>query len=248
MTEWFEDESLWAALYPYMFSERRFEIADEQVQKALALTGSQAGVVLDLCCGPGRHAIALSKRGFRVIGVDRSLFLLGKAREKARAARVETEFICEDMRRFLRPRAFDLILNMFTSFGYFEDKKDDLKVLVNIHENLKPGGACLIDVIGKEWLAKVFQPTASSTEADGTIVIQRHEVLDDWTRLKNEWIMIKDGQARTLQFHHTVYSGQELKDRMLAAGFSDVKLYGDLDGNSYGRNASRLIAVGRKSR
>ncbi len=248
MSDWFENELLWTELYPYMFRERHFEVAEEQVEKVLALTGVQTGAVLDLCCGPGRHAVALARRGFNVAGVDLSRFLLGKAHEKAAAARLVVDFIWDDMRRFVRPAAFDLVLNMFTSFGYFADPKDDLKVLVNIHESLKPGGVCVIDVLGKERLAQVFQPTASTVEPDGTIVIQRHEVGADWTRLWNEWIVIKGEQARSFQFEHTIYSGQELKDRILAAGFIEVKLFGDLDGHSYGRNANRLIAVARKRR
>lgn len=54
------------------------------------------------------------------------------------------------MRSFIRPLSYDLVLNMFTSFGYFDDKKDDLKVLENVFVSLKPGGFLLIDVMGKE--------------------------------------------------------------------------------------------------
>jgi hypothetical protein len=76
--------------------------------------------------------------------------------------------------------------------------------------------------------------------------VQRTEVFDDWTRLRSEWIVIRHGKARSFTFHHTVYSGQELRDRMEQAGFVGVRLYGDLDGTEYGTNARRLIAVGRK--
>src|SRR2546422_3084716 len=166
--EWFTDESFWRELYPFMFPDTAFTVAEEQVDRALALTGVQAGAVLDLCCGPGRHAIPLAKRGFTVTGVDRTSFLLEKARARAATARVSVEFLLEDMRRFRRPESFDLAVNMFTSFGYFEDKAHDLEVLRHVHESLKAGGVFLLDMVSKEWLAKVFQADRKSTRLNSS--------------------------------------------------------------------------------
>src|SRR6059036_984430 len=122
--EWFADESIWKDLYPFTFPESAFAVADEQVEKILRLTGLGGGTVLDLCCGPGRHAVALAKRGFAVTAVDRTPFLLDHARARAAEAGLSVEFVLSDMRRFKRPEAFDLILNIFTSFGYFNEKSD----------------------------------------------------------------------------------------------------------------------------
>ena len=135
---------------------------------------------------------------------------------------------------------------MFTSLGYFDDKQEDVQVLGNILTSLRPGGVCLIDVMGKERLARILQPTTSEAFPDGTKLIQRHEIFDDWTRIRNEWILIRKGKTKSFKFHHTIYSGQELRDRMAEAGFVDVKLYGNLDGDDYDPNATRLIAVGHK--
>ncbi len=66
-------------------------------------------------------------------------------------------------------------------------------------------------------------------------------------RRKKEWILIKNKRAKSFTFHHTIYSGQELRDRMEQAGFTDVKLFGNLDGNAYGPDAEHLIAVGYKN-
>lgn len=86
------------------------------------------------------------------------------------------------MRTFKRPRSFDLYLSMFTSFGYFESKADDVSVLQNIHDSLIESGSYLVDVVGKEWLAKQFRATSSRELDDGTLMIERHEILDDWYR------------------------------------------------------------------
>jgi SAM-dependent methyltransferase len=78
--EWFENDDFWRDFYPFMFSDERFAATPDEVSRILALTKCTGGSVLDLCCGPGRHSIELARRGFQVTGVDRSPFLLAKAR------------------------------------------------------------------------------------------------------------------------------------------------------------------------
>ena len=246
MTEWFADESFWETLYPLMFPAERFDATPEQTEQVLALTTFSGADVLDLCCGPGRFSTVLASKGFNVTGVDKSAFLLGKAKSRAKDAGVDVEFVHEDMRDFVRPDAYDLVINMFTSFGYFDDKDEDLQVLRNIHESLRADGVLLIDVIGKEYLAKVFQPTVSVTAPDGSVLVQQHEIFDDWSRIRNKWILISGDSARTFDFHHTVYSAQELKDRLYAAGFGKVSVYGGLDGRPYDNHVQRLVAVASK--
>jgi SAM-dependent methyltransferase len=245
--EWFDHASFWRELYPIMFPSQRITAADAQVGDALALTKPRGQSALDLCCGPGRCSIALAKRGFRVTGVDKTKYLLDKARTEARAAGLKIEWVRADMRDFRRASSFALVLSMFTSFGYFDDKGEDLVVLRNIFDSLQPGGVCLMELLGKERLAKVFQPTSSTLLPDGTLFVERREVFDDWTRIRNEWLLIKNRRVKRFQFHNTVYSGLELRERMEQAGFSEVKLYGSLKGEEFGPNAERLVAVGRKA-
>ena len=228
MAEWFEDEVFWNKLYPFLFTDQKLEAAEAEVGSVLELAGLEQGDVLDLACGPGRHSVALAKRGFRVTGVDLSPFLLRKARERARAENVDVEWVQEDMRRFVRPEGFDLAISLFTSFGYFESKADDLRVLRNIHQSLRSGGALVIEMAGREPLARGFQATISKELADGRLLVERHQVVDDWTRIKNEWIVIEDDTATTFRFEVRIYSGQELKYRLLEAGFADVQLHGGM--------------------
>ncbi len=150
------------------------------------------------------------------------------------------------MRHFLRPESFELILSMFTSFGYFDAQEDDQKVLSNVFQSLKPRGLFILDVAGKEILAKIYQPIHSKDLPDGSLLVERHEIVEDWSRIKNEWIIIKGEKVYRFAFHLRVYSGQELKDRLYEAGFKEISLFGDLDGNPYGPEAKRLIAVAKK--
>lgn len=246
MTEWFADEAFWKLFYPVLFPAKQFEMAEEQVGKILDLLQFNGHSILDLACGPGRHSVVLAKKGYRVTGVDLSAFLLAKAKELTDDTGVNVEWIHQDMRAFRRPEAFDLCLSLFTSFGYFDNKDDDLAILRNIYDSLIKGGACLIDVTGKEWLAKHFQPTTSHELEDGTLMIECHEIRDAWSRIRNRWIMLKEGKSTEYRFEHTIYSAQELKDRFAEAGFGSVEIFGGFDGAQYGPDATRLIAVARK--
>ena len=246
MPDWFEDETFWNKLYPFLFTDSKLEAADSEVDSVLQLAGLEHGDVLDLACGPGRHSVALAKQGFRVTGVDLSAFLLGKARERARAHDVDIEWVQEDMRRFVRPETFDLAISLFSSFGYFDNCDDDLRVLRNLHKSLRAGGTLVMELAGREPLARGFHPTTSKELADGRLLVERHQVVDDWTRIENQWIVIEDGVATTFRFDFTVYSGRELKDLLLQAGFSQVQLFGAYDARGYDLDAERLIAVARK--
>ena len=244
--EWFDDESFWEATYPFMFPRSRFEDTPGQMDQVLQLVKPEGKAILDLCCGPGRCSVVLAARGFEVTGVDRTEFLLKKAKSRARRAKVRIEWVKSDMRDYVQKQRFDLVLSMFTSFGYFDRKEEDLQVLQNMLTSLKSGGSVVIDVMGKERLAGIFQPASSEMLANGTRIVQTHEIIDDWTRVRNEWLLIRNGRSRSFKFHHTIYSGQELRDRLEQVGFHQVKLYGSLDGEEYGIQAKRLIAVAQK--
>jgi SAM-dependent methyltransferase len=244
---WFEDETLWRELYPYVFPLERVAAAQGQVTRILALAGVAGGALLDLCCGPGRHAVEFARRGFTVTGVDRSRFLLERARESALAAEVAVEWVLGDMRQFERPAAFHLACNLFTSFGYFEREEDNLRVLRNLRESLRDGGALVMDMVGKERLEREGFEARHIRFADGAVLIQQPRVNPGWTRLENQWTVVKAGQSRSYRFEHHLYSGPALQECLLSCGFASVRLYGDLAGSPYGPQASRLVAVAHKA-
>ncbi len=99
--------------------------------------------ILDLACGKGRHAIYLNRLGFNVTGVDLSENSIKKAKKHTNDS---LSFNVHDMREPF-DSTYDAIFNLFTSFGYFDDDKDDLKVLKNIKAGLKPNGIAVIDYL-----------------------------------------------------------------------------------------------------
>ncbi len=245
-TPWFDNEAFWAMFKPSLFGEERWQLAARDAEPLVNLLKLKPGArVLDLCCGPGRFSIELARRGFKVTGVDRTALYLAEARRRAKQEKLDVEFVRSDMRRFVRSHAFDACINMFTSFGYFEDQADDLKVCRHVLQSLRPGGRFLIQAAGKEWLARHFQPS-DWREMAGTFVLEERKVAPGWTGLENRWVLIRKGKVREFRFFLRVYSGVELRDLLRRAGFAAADVYGGLNGEPYDHNSRWLVAVGRK--
>lgn len=97
---------------------------------------------LDLACGKGRHSIYLNKKGFNVTGLDLSTNSINTAKQFESST---LKFMEHDMRNELVDMHFDFVLNLFTSFGYFANPKDDIKVIQNVKHSLKPNGIFVLD-------------------------------------------------------------------------------------------------------
>ena len=244
---WYEQDNFWATFEPVLFTQQRITAAAEEVEQVLMLLDLQAGAkVCDLCCGVGRHSLELARRGFDVTAVDRTQRYLGRARAGAKDEGLNVEFVAADARSFIRPEAFDVVLNLFTSFGYFEDDDDNTKMLENIHASLKPAGRLVVEIMGKEALARVFRER-DWHESDDTILLEERKLSEDWRRIESRWILIKDGkQQAECRFSLRLYSAVELKELLKQCGFRQVDIYGNLAGEPYDQNAKRLVVVARK--
>jgi len=201
--------------------------------------------VLDLCCGFGRVSAELARRGFNVTGVDITESYLRTAKEDALYENLNIEYIHADARDFTRAQYFDVIVNLYISFGYFKDKKDDLLLLRNAYESLKQGGSFIIETLGKEIAVRDFIE-GEWFEKAGYTVLTQYEALDSWSLLKNRWILLKDGDRYEKTFVQRLYSASELRDMLFDAGFSNVEIYSDWDESPYDQKAAKLIAVARK--
>lgn len=153
--EEFFDEHYFDLYEPYLTPERTAREVEGVIQILALPLGAK---VLDLCCGHGRHTIPLAKAGYQVTGLDLSEVFLKRARQDAAAADVAVTWVRRDMRDIPFQNEFDAIVNLFTAFGYFDDKAENQKVLEAVARALKPGGRFLIDVINRDYLAKVFLP------------------------------------------------------------------------------------------
>jgi SAM-dependent methyltransferase len=245
MVKWHDDDDFWIKMAPVMFSPTRLEATREEVDTILALIGIQSGGILDMGCGVGRHSIELARRGFQVTGVDRTQVYLQEAGELAEAEGVNVEFLLADMRDFHHKEKYDAALSLFTSFGYFETPAENQQVLHNIYEALKSPGVLVMDMMGKEILARIFLERGWQQVGDYYFLEER-TISRDWSWVENRWILIGEDERYEVEISHWVYSAAELKAMLIESGFRDVQVYGDLAGAPYDTNASRLVAVAKK--
>ncbi len=202
---WYERDAFWEIIEPIMFPQRRWSDAPAEVDKVITLLGLQPGMtVLDLCCGVGRHALEFARRGYRVVGVDRTQAYLDRARRQAATEELEIDFIQEDMRTFCKPEAFDVIINIFTSFGYFEDPTQDRQVVMNIHRSLNTNGTFLMDLMGKEVLARIFEERRWH-EQEGVLILEERRLSQGWSWIENRWIIIKNGKRTEFVVSNRLY-------------------------------------------
>lgn len=119
---------------------------------------------------------------------------------------------------------------------------DDLKVMKNLHTALKSGGHLLIDLNGKEVIARNFRDREWWRNDDGTLVLQERKIRSGWDWMDSRWILVSEG-GKTWEgtISSRPYSGVELKELLRHAGFS-----GNLAGAAYDARAERLIAVATK--
>ena len=229
-------------------TDEKNDFAIISMEQMLGLLGLQPGAaIVDLGCGPGRHSLELARRGFEVTGVDRTGTFIQKARVQAKEEGLSAEFVESDIREFCRPEAFDAAISLFTSFGYFEDASDNRQIVLNAHRSLKDGGALLIDVKGKECLARVFRER-DWQEHEGRFFLQERSVHKNWTWMENRWILIEGRERHEFRISHWLYSASELCKLMGECGFGSLAVFGSLDGAPYDHMADRLVVVARKSR
>lgn len=243
---WHEDDVFWRGVMTTIFSQERWSKTAEEITQLIELLKPEPGCrVLDMCCGPGRHSLELARRGFRVTGVDRTEHYLEEARRRAAEESLDVEFIHSDARQFSRPESFDLALNLYTSFGYFDDPADQMRMLANLFAALKPDGKFVLDTMSKEVLARRFQER-SWEEHEGMILLEERRLFNDWAQIECRWIVLEGQTRHEHVFRHWLYSAAEIKEIFRQTGFRDVAVFGNLNGEPYDQNATRLIAMAQK--
>ena len=145
----------------------------------------------------------------------------------------------------IRKNTFDAVLNFFTSFGYFKNQEDDYRVVQNVYNSLKKGGVFLIEIMGKEVLARIFQKR-DWYEINGLIVLEERETDKNWEYIKSRWILIKGKNKKEFTITLRLYSAVELSALLRKTGFKKIEVYGDLTGAPYDHTAKRLVVKAYK--
>ncbi|MDX1651784.1 MAG: class I SAM-dependent methyltransferase [Brumimicrobium sp.] len=231
--EWF-DTSYYHTLYKHR-DEKEAELFISALLDELKVpSGTKC---LDLACGKGRHALYLNKKGLDVVGLDLSENSISKAKELEKKG---LHFDVHDMREVYKDNEFDVVFNLFTSFGYFDSSKDNLRVLTAVHRMLRPGGKLVLDFMNVPVVLKNLVPKETkeidgitfdiSREFDGTHIFKYIGVLDNNTRT--------DFQERVQALFL-----EDFENLLKQSGFEIAKLFGNFMLNPFDINSSRRLII-----
>jgi len=229
--------------YHILYRHRDHEEARKFIKNLFQFLKPPAGAkVLDLACGKGRHAIQVSDLGFKAVGLDLS-------RESiADAKKFESEslkFDCGDMRNLSYRNEFDLVLNLFTSFGYFEKEEDDLKVIRSVSKALKNGGLLILDYLNVEKV-KPQLPKKEQVKSGG-ISFEINKCIADNFIVKN--INFRDqGEAKTARELVKLIDKPMFENFFNKVGLTTQFVFGDYNLNPYDvKKSDRLIMIAKKN-
>lgn len=210
--------------------------------------------ILDLCCGNGRHAIELSARGFKVTGLDIMPEMLKRAAEGAKKRGVRLSLIAGDVNDFSVSDKYDVVINMFQSFGYEVWQEGDEKVLRNISAALKPSGKLLLDVRNPKYVfpkvnaGGAAQYNDSYKNQSGAMEIS--ESVDSNAKWRLNFKFKFHGKRGDMNLHLSVrlYTLSELTQMLTNAGLSIKQTWGNYNAEPFDvQKSPRIIVLAQKS-
>ena len=246
-TEWFEewfDSPLYEKLYAHRDEEEAETLADLIVSK---LPPDTFNPLLDLGCGRGRHSIKLAQRGFQVTGVDLSPRAIQQARKRAgQQDFTSIRFTEGDMRKPL-DQTFKIIVNLFTTFGYFEQDSDNKAVLDSVSTMLDENGFFVLDFLNANLVKKSIVPQEEGSVNGLNYTISRS--IEQDMDMVHKTITFTNGQASSQKFEEQVklYERSWFEEELGKRNFEIRHLYGSYDGKAFIPDSSpRLIIFAQK--
>ncbi|GMV66051.1 MAG: class I SAM-dependent methyltransferase [Candidatus Omnitrophica bacterium] len=237
---WFEE--WFNHIYLKVYAHRDDKLAETEVDFLIeVLEPDKQDRILDLCCGAGRHLKRLDALGYRhAVGMDLSEDLLRKA-QTLLPGRVG--LIRGDMRSLPFNSPFKVVVSLFTSFGYFSDEEENMKVLREIRRVLARGGKFLLDLVP---LASVDRLVArSEKEVEGLLIVEKRRFDAARRRIEKEIeIEMADGK-RTFFESVRVYSFGETRKMLAEAGLCLTEVCGDFGGGVFQPDSERMILIGK---
>ena len=207
-----------------------------------------AGLVLDLCCGTARHSIALSESGWKIVGMDLSRNLLTIARSRMKRSGIEFPLVRADMCFFpFRDHVFDVVLSMFTSFGYLPSESEDSLSLLEINRTLRSKGVFLLDLANREHIISGFRER-DWAEFEPFYMLEKRSLDLKGSKLSSQWTLIQKNTGKIRLIQHTVrlYTFIRIEQLLNDAGLEIIDAYGGYEKQDFTLEASRMILSARK--
>lgn len=231
--------------YRDMLTRERTLAEVDFLEKTLAF--QQGLKILDCPCGHGRHSIELARRGYDVTGQDLNGFFLEEAERAATQAGVSVRWTEGDMRELPFDNEFDIVLNLFTAFGYLEDDNENQKVLNAVAKTLKSGGKFVLDVINRDRVVRNYRSKHWVRLSDSSVVL--HETEFDHITGRNTEKRTRidtNGKREEYLLRIRMYTVAELVKMLRVAGLGLKETYGDYNGQPLTFDSSRTILIAEK--
>ncbi|MCZ8513298.1 methyltransferase domain-containing protein [Paenibacillus filicis] len=244
MSEWYTKS--FGRDYLLVYKHRDLQGAYEEVRTMMEwLELPEGAEVLDLCCGMGRHSMALTRFGFKVTGVDLSEVLLTEARRQDTER--EVRWVQGDMRQVPLTDSFDAVVNLFTSFGYFDNEADNERVIREIHRLARPGGRFIIDFLNPGEVVRSLVPYSERQEGDIRIE-ERRRIEDGFVRKTIVLTEAGENGERTYEEQIRLIGRERFEAMLRIAGLQVDDVFGGYDASPYESGSSkRMIFVGRRN-
>lgn len=243
----FLNDQFWCSVAPHMFNANRWDRAATEVADVVRLTGpSTALPVLDVGCGPGRHAKAFAALGYRVVGIDVVKPYISAAAEACRAYGDAAQFIWCDAQEFASAPRFGLAISLFNSLGY-RDQVSDARTLRNIRAALRPASSLAISLMTWEIASRRFRAESEQSYKGGTLR-RKSKLVPESRHLIQEWEFVEDTRTRHFVSRQYLYCAEELRAVVTDAGFAGVELFGDFAGDCYNIDSDMLLLIGGAGR
>ncbi len=226
--------------------ERRTQAEVEFIDSTLNL--KPGAKVLDLFCGYGRHAILLGKLNYQIVGIETSQYLLDVGLKKIEEAKLKENisFLKLNPADINFSNEFDAVINMYTSFGFYESDEQNFNLIEKSYNMLKPGGKFLLDLVNREKVISL-QPSKNWEEREGLFVLEAYNFNHLKGRAITRRIILSNGLRKEGYISIRLYTLAELKNSMENVGFKINKVYGDYDGSLYNSQSPRMIPLVVKS-
>jgi SAM-dependent methyltransferase len=215
------------------------------IEKRLAL--APGGTVLDVGCGLGLHVLEFAARGYMGVGLDLSLPMLSRASEEAQLRNLRVNFLHSDMREMSFEGAFDAVLCLGTTLGYFDDETNR-KIVERLYRALRPGGVLLLDVVNRDYVIR-SQPNLIWFEGEGCVCMEESEFNFFTSRLHIKRTVILDsGRQTENEYSLRLYSLHELGQILNGIGFRVTEVSGReaLPGVFFGQESPNMLIVAER--